>query len=159
MHSRRAVLAHELCHLLHDASPDSGMLTSVTRTSQEGDPSEQRANGFSPAFLAPRAWIEASTDPGALLDLLVRVWGFSIEGAAWHVRNTLDLAESEAPELMQRHRGTAPARLRETVPRNRDVAGLDVSPLMDGLVGDRVLRATDQAILSAGRADELLRLQ
>lgn len=159
VHSRRAVLAHELCHLLHDASAETGMLTSVTRSSQESDPGEQRANGFSPGFLAPRPWIEGSNDPDALMTLLINTWGFSVEGAAWHTRNTLRVTESDAAALMLRHRPTPLARLSESVAHRQDGLLASVSPLVDGLVGERVARAKDQDILSAGRATELLQLQ
>ncbi len=159
VHSRRSVLAHELCHLLHDASVETGLLTSVTRSSQESDPAEQRANGFSPGFLAPRAWVEEVREPGALMTLLITRWGFSVEGAAWHTRNTLRLPEAEATELMQSHRSMPLARLVESVARRQDGIRASVSPLMDGLVADRVVEAHEHDLLSRGRAAELLHFQ
>ncbi|MCK5798425.1 MAG: ImmA/IrrE family metallo-endopeptidase [Deltaproteobacteria bacterium] len=52
----RATLAHELCHLLHDAGERS--LTTIVSWGQEGSGNynealEARARAFAPAFLAP----------------------------------------------------------------------------------------------------------
>lgn len=83
--ARRAVLAHELCHLLHD-----GGERNLTIVSLEWDKSivEQRANGFAPSFLAPGAWVSLhSREPAAMAVELATNWGFSFEGAAWHLKN------------------------------------------------------------------------
>ena len=65
--SRRAILAHELCHLLHDAG-EADLTTRVTLAETPNsfeDRIEQRARAFAPAFLAPQVrvmeWAEDQT--------------------------------------------------------------------------------------------------
>lgn len=95
--SLRSVVAHELCHLLHDGTKQS-FRDSVSRRSERGASVEQRANGFAPSFLAPKDQVDddPSVDPLALAQRLTASWGFSNEGAAWHVRNLRQLSEAEA---------------------------------------------------------------
>ena len=87
--SRRAALAHELCHLLHDGGHRE--LTMVSRLDEQRQRGEQRANGFAPSFLAPKAWaskVDASDPEKIALELGER-WGLSFGGAVWHAKNQI----------------------------------------------------------------------
>jgi Zn-dependent peptidase ImmA (M78 family) len=158
---RRAVLAHELCHLLVDASEDNGLVTSVTRNGPSEDPLERRANAFAPAFLAPPPWLEHLTDERGEADAMAWMreltdrWGFTPEAAAWHYRNVHRCSESQAAELKRSVKPGAFS-LREDPPRLSSEGLLEPAPLLLGLVGDRVLRAAQRGLLTRGRALELL---
>ncbi|HEX3728514.1 MAG TPA: ImmA/IrrE family metallo-endopeptidase, partial [Opitutaceae bacterium] len=85
--SRRAILAHELCHLLHDGGKRD-LLTIVSREDEQGEAVEQRANGFAPSFLAPAGWSKLkATDPVEIALELGETWGLSFGGAVWHAKN------------------------------------------------------------------------
>src|SRR5207245_3855952 len=77
--SRRAILAHELCHLLHDGGERE--LAIISR--EEGlDNSgiEKRANGFAPNFLAPKEWVSVkSSESRSIVLELAETWGLSFE--------------------------------------------------------------------------------
>ncbi len=170
--SRRAILAHELCHLLHDG----GEVDTATRVSaSEGsggfeDALEQRARAFAPAFLAPRdsvkEWargIKNTHDPEDTATCLANQWGLSYEGAIWHAKNT-DLMTSEEADRAARHR--TPRDLKETKFEIEDQGfplqtvnehlPSKASPLMDGWASRVVVQALESSTISLGRAKELL---
>ncbi|MBM4356186.1 MAG: ImmA/IrrE family metallo-endopeptidase, partial [Deltaproteobacteria bacterium] len=106
---RRAVLAHELCHLLHDAG-EGDLCTLVSWAEDQGTYAqavEQRARGFAPAFLAApaalRAWCKregiGTEDGKSVVARIAAHWGLSWEGAAYHAMNTRLLQQGEAREL------------------------------------------------------------
>jgi Zn-dependent peptidase ImmA (M78 family)/transcriptional regulator with XRE-family HTH domain len=161
--SRRAILAHELCHLLHDGgerdlaivSREEGLDTSGT---------ERRANGFAPNFLAPNDWVslnKASAE-GVVTELAKR-WGLSLEGAAWHAKNLGLVKESELEQL--REAASKPSF--ETVfehdlPRTPPgLVGIEVmpTPLVDGYLSELAILAAEEGVISKGRAAEILSLQ
>lgn len=172
--SRRALLAHELCHLLHD-SGDRDITTQLSRSENAGnyqDEVEQRARAFAPAFLAPRddvrSWFRAGPgkrihDPVKKVEALARRWGFSLRGAIWHAKNcgiiqpgtadTLDRSgeSQEHPWADDFERegpdfGAAePRGLRE-----------DISPVAEGLLASLVAEATLAGVISEGRGREIV---
>ncbi len=155
--SRRAILAHELCHLLHDGGERE--LTIVSRD-QDVSPVEQRANGFAPSFLAPGPWVEVEGHGAATLVAgLARRWGLTFQGASWHAKNLKLIAPEEAEQLSRvRRRIDAPA---FEAPRQRlrpDSVGLDTeaSALASGLLSDLALKACLDGAISIGRAREIL---
>ncbi|MEQ1565254.1 MAG: ImmA/IrrE family metallo-endopeptidase [Myxococcota bacterium] len=152
--SRRSVLAHELCHLLFDAT-DRHLVTSVTRDTDQGVATEQRANAFAPAFLAPRAELDTSVEPITLARTLVQRWAFSREGAAWYTRSLLGLPQEDGPILKDRLGGTPEAPVEEPV-RGASAAG--VSSLVHGLVGELARSAYDAGHISEARLREIREL-
>ncbi|MBI4700344.1 MAG: helix-turn-helix domain-containing protein [Deltaproteobacteria bacterium] len=175
--SRRAILCHELCHLLHDAG-EAQMTTRVSWSEDAGnydDAIEQRARGFSPAFLAPREQVRSALaeelgakrrpDAPRVVGAIARRWGLSYEGAIWHARNCRLIHVADAQHLVARHSASpqlpwaheleqplptaAPALVHAALPDRR-------SPIMDGAGASVVLAALDRAVISAGRAREIL---
>lgn len=61
---RRMTLAHELCHLVHDGSPDLGL--GLASNPWAPRMLERRANAFAAMFIAPQAAIERSLGPQPL---------------------------------------------------------------------------------------------
>jgi len=108
--SRRALLAHELCHLLHD-SGEREITTQLSWGEGSGNYSEKverRARAFAPAFLAPRnevkTWFRAGParrihDDEAKVEELARRWGFSFKGAIWHAKNCGLISARKAEDL------------------------------------------------------------
>jgi Zn-dependent peptidase ImmA (M78 family) len=156
---RRAILAHELCHLLHDGG-ERDLLTIVTRE-RAGTPQESRANGFAPSFLAPGEHVERR--PGEPIDVVLaiaRSWGLSFEGAVWHAKNLDRISPTEADNLMRKSSHVVVEThfepdLPRTDPRSR---GLDARPsrLTAGLVSELALQAYADGLISAARATEIL---
>ncbi len=110
--SRRAILAHELCHLLHDGGKRD-LLTIVSRHDEQGELVEQRANGFAPNFLAPEGWVSVkATDPIEIALELGQTWGLSFGGAVWHAKNLRLITPAVAETIKSRNRAGSPARLR-----------------------------------------------
>ncbi len=170
--SRRAILAHELCHLLHDGG-EADIATRVSASESSGgleDALEQRARAFAPAFLAPRASVKEwarrignKHDPKDTAACLANHWGLSYQGAVWHATNT-DLITSEEADRAARYR----------TPRGLKQAGFEAegrgfslqivndhlpskpSPLMGGWASQVVIQALESSIISLGRAKELL---
>jgi len=109
--SRRALLAHELCHLLHD-SGEQDLTTQVTWSEGAAgwnEDVEQRARAFAPAFLAPRDevghWFRAGEGrsirkPEGKVKALAKRWGFSLKGAVWHAKNCQIIKQSTAEHLV-----------------------------------------------------------
>ncbi len=95
----RAILAHELCHLLHDGG-ERDLVTVVSSRRGAAEVSEQRAGGFAPNFLAPGDWIEPRpSDPWQRVKEIAEQWGLSFEGAAWHAKNLKLVAADVAEKL------------------------------------------------------------
>ena len=170
--SRRAILAHEMCHLLHDGG-EADIATRVTcamGACNWPEALEQRARGFAPAFLAPRGqiceWANATNLPRNPTDLvhdLAAYWGLSFEGAIWHAKN-FALIESEAADdltttdiqpdmpIDRFEREEIGASLLSAYPELRE----NLAPLMKGLAAKLVIEALEDSVISLGRAKELL---
>lgn len=169
---RRATLAHELCHLLHDSGEHD--LTTQLSGREKGVETaiEQRARSFAPAFLAPRDevrhWFRAGgggkmRSPETRVIALARRWGLSFEGAAWHAKNC-GLVQSRTAERLV----NSPERPDqewerefESTPRPtkaaRDPLEVRSSTLFTGgVVRDLVLAALGTGEISEGRAREIL---
>lgn len=156
--SRRAILAHELCHLLHDAH--DSLVTSLTgRTSTYyREAVEKRANGFAPAYLAPRGQLlSRGGHYDALMRSLIVKWGFSLEGAAWHTKNTLLKKDEDVSAWMTQFADLRPAAMPEDLVRSEGLRAAEGSELLMGLVGELVVRARSEGLVSNGRAVEILR--
>ena len=95
---RRATLAHELGHLLHDPSQELNQLRVDSYTGMGTDPQggvhsdyvEQRANAFAIAFLAPLDSVRGVTpppiDPEAI-EKVMQTFGISRTASRYHVYN------------------------------------------------------------------------
>ncbi len=158
--SRRAILAHELCHLLHDGG-ERDLLTLVSQRAERSRV-EKRAGGFAPSFLAPRRWVSPTkVTPPAIVRELAFAWGFSFEGSAWHAAN-LDLVPEREASRLAKLRGPEGTSFEPPVER-LPVPDLDVpvepSPLVHGLVADLAVRAYHAGEISTGRTREILRFQ
>jgi len=174
--SRRAVLCHELCHLLHDAG-EGEIATRTTwgeETRSRNDGVEKRAGGFAPAFLAPRRevirWFDQQAktrgqDPAATAVELANHFGLSFEGAVWHAKNCGVIASADCDRIARTYtarRGeldqaqfettlptVPPAMFNPLLPeRARDV--------MDGWGIQVVVEALEKELITAGRASEIL---
>jgi transcriptional regulator with XRE-family HTH domain len=161
--ARRALLAHELCHLLHDGGERD--LTVVTR---EMDPSaiEQRANGFAPSFLAPGDWVRdqrpTGVDARQVVVWLAQSWGLSFEGAAWHAKNLKLLDAVEAERLALGRKSRVDSRFEMELPRTPpEQFGIEVEPtaLTAGLLAETAIVASAEDVISRARAAEILSLQ
>lgn len=171
----RASLAHELCHLLHDAGERD--LTTNVSWGVEGSGNyhndlEMRARAFAPAFLAPRPAVCKWHDKLSsrirkkaikMVNALAETWGLSFEGAAWHAKNCglIESAEADRLARMQRRPEISladfntridlypPAMVHSELP--------DASaPLWQGWASFLVLEAMEKGHISVGRARELL---
>lgn len=159
--SRRAILAHELCHLLHDGGKRS--LAIISR--EEGlDPSgiEKRANGFAPNFLAPKNWVEPhGRNEKAIVTELAGRWGLSLEGAAWHAKN-LGLIEKSAVDQFRNVKARLERRFEPDLPRTPpSLLGIEAEPtdLVNGYVAELAIIAAEEGAISKGRAAEILSLK
>ncbi|MFH0821450.1 MAG: ImmA/IrrE family metallo-endopeptidase [Pseudomonadota bacterium] len=170
--SRRAILAHEMCHLLHDGG-EANVATRVTcamGTNNWLETMEQRARGFAPAFLAPRRQVlewahtaKAPRNPAVLVYDLAVYWGLSFEGAVWHAKNCgligPEMADNLAAKDIQpdmpldkfEKEKISPSLL-SAYPELQE----SVAPLMEGLAATLVLEALENTAISFGRAKELL---
>ena len=158
--ARRAILAHELCHLLHDANGDRDLLTLVSRQNDTSDV-EQRANGFAPAFLAPGRWVGTlSGTPRSISASIARRWGLSFEGAAWHAKNLGLLTGAEARALRDSPRKPAvETGLEQPIARTPpEQFGIEVKPSAFGnsQLGELAVLAACDEIISRGRAGEIV---
>ena len=170
-----ACLAHEMCHLLHDAGERD--LTTNVSWGPDGpgnyqDALEVRARAFAPAFLAPRACVRAwhdstperlKNDAQELIKSLAETWGFSFEGAAWHAKNCGIIEPAEADRLANLPR--KPAISLEAFKHNEEPccpnmfhAELpeEAAPLWQGWACILALGALEEGLISVGRARELL---
>ncbi|MDO9016321.1 MAG: ImmA/IrrE family metallo-endopeptidase [Deltaproteobacteria bacterium] len=157
---RRAALAHELCHLLHDSSAERDLCT-VLSERDSVDPIEQRASGFAPSFLAPKAWVHRGT--GALPAAVRRLgesWGLSFEGAAWHAKNLRWCGHEEAAALIGEHRDVVISTPFEPDVERVDAsrAGIEVmrTPFSSSSLGDLAIEAAEKGDISSGRAAEII---
>lgn len=157
--ARRAVLAHELCHLLHDSTRQEDLLTVVSRE-KDRSAAEQRANAFAPSFLAPSGWVaRRRLPPRDKVLRIARDWGLTFDGAAWHAKN-LKHIRSETAEKLPREFVDA-GDFESDVPRSRPSRiglEIEVSHLGDSALGDLAVRAARSDLISAGRAAEILTL-
>lgn len=173
----RATLAHELCHLLHDAG-EQDLTTMVSWGAGErgnyAESVEIRARAFAPAFIAPppavTAWAGAArfADDHSLVQALATTWGLSFEGAAWHATNCHLIERTVAEQL-------AHLRPKPPIVYPHDESGSEprphlkqselselpeligpVSPLWAGFALELVHAALDEGHISPGRARELL---
>lgn len=153
---RRAVLAHELCHLLHDGSVERPWHVLVSPAGLR-DPVEARANAFAPAFLAPARGLDPAASADALFHDLTTRWGLSPGCAAHYLHNLRGLDEA----TIQRLSATPPAGASfEPAPPALALASDDqeVSPLVDGLIARLALEAAAAHEISTGRLAEILEL-
>ncbi len=172
-----ASLAHEVCHLLHDAGERDLDLTANVSWGTEGtgnyhDDLEVRARAFAPAFLAPRDYLRDWHDTLAarlknnttrMIKVLAETWGFSFEGAAWHAKNCGLIKPAEADRLAGMTRKPLisledfefredfypPAMLHPDLPEK-------AAPLGKGQASIMVMEALEKDHISVGRARELL---
>jgi len=169
--SRRAIIAHELCHLLHDGGEAkvATLVTSSEGTGNYNDRIEQRARAFAPAFLAPRAQVRDWERTVSLLrnakkrvEELAKYWGLSFEGVAWHAKNcdlidppnadkiakTFDPPELPSDEFESGASGFPPSMINQELPK-------EASPFMDGWATKVIVDALEASVISLGRAKEL----
>lgn len=171
----RATLAHELCHLLHDAG-EQDLTTQVSwgaeGTGNYSDVLEVRARAFAPAFLAPRRQVQdwfaeqprrVRSDARRAIRALGAHWGLSFEGAAWHAKNCGLLDPAMAEALAATSSGewidldgfdSPPA----WVPPAMVHPGLPAraADLWEGSATGIVLDALGEGVITVGRASELL---
>jgi len=159
---RRSILAHELCHLLHDGSQKTDLVTLITRSKATDDP-EQRANAFAPNFLAPGDWVRKGTgDPRAVVLRLAESWGMTFSGATWHAKNLRWINSHEADALQRESVEVRHEVDFETDPDRLAWADVDIAgpgELATGLVSDLAVEAAERAVISAGRCREILRFR
>ncbi len=172
--SRRAILAHELCHLLHDRG-ESEPLARLSWDEGNGNYNEaveKRARAFAPAFLAPRhmlkKWREglpADLDPEDLAAQVSQHWGLSFEGAAWHCGNSGMIprgVDRRIAECSSRPRTGVPEAMFEATYEGTQLAiegiGTQETPseTMDGLAARLVRSLLEKGSLSASRAREIV---
>ena len=170
--SRRSLLAHELCHLLHDSGVRN-LTTQLSWSNQVGNYAaaiEQRARAFAPAFLAPRTevrrWFAVGPgrdDAAYKVEALARRWGFSLRGAIWHAKNcriiqaktaerlgltTVDQEHPWSGEFEQGHQGDSMKADRQW--------GSEIAPLARGLLASLITEAATQGVISEGRGHEII---
>ena len=159
--ARRAILAHEVCHLLNDGGERN---LTVVSLETDSSPIEQRANGFAPSFIAPGPWVSLrSGEPTAMALELATTWGFSFEGAAWHLKN-LRLIDPDVAERLCDLKRKPRIDVAFEQPLNRtppDQFGVEGEPsrLVLGLVSETAIIAAAEGVISRGRAAEILALQ
>lgn len=159
--SRRAILGHEVCHLLCDGGERD--LTIVSRD-HDDSPFEQRANGFAPSFLAPRDWVKIEEEtPEKIALALAEHWGLTFEGAVWHAKNLGHIDPDVAEELVKGRRprvrrGGFEPDVQRTPP---ELFGLEVktTPLVEGLLSELIIQACVDGLITRGRAREVLSKQ
>jgi Zn-dependent peptidase ImmA (M78 family) len=159
---RRAALAHELCHLLHDGGARHHLLTLVS-WEDSPLPEEQRANGFAPAFLAPPAWLSTEREDAAARVVEVgERWGLSAQGAVWHCKNSNLIAPLDAAHLDRYPPRVKPGRFEPEIARRlvpEALADVERAPMACGLIGDWAIQAFEADLISGMRARELLSWQ
>lgn len=168
--SRRAVIGHELCHLLHDAG-ERPLLDRDNTTPPLGEDVERRANAFAPAFLAPPTWVRERTKPveddddqvRRLVAELAATWGFTGMGAVWHAKNCELISAQTAERLAHDPSVASLAPSNHDFERERsrrwhtsDFDLLEVTSFCAGLIGDLALDAADKGVITSNRAREIL---
>jgi Zn-dependent peptidase ImmA (M78 family) len=152
----RSILAHELCHILHDGNRKRNPLTMVTvahgQESLDSD-KERRANAFAPSFLAPASLLDLSSGYQDVAVELVARWYFTPQGAANHVKNLYGLTPSSRSSL-ERELRQAPGAIQlsqESLPPAR--------PLMaHGLIERLAREACKAELITQGRLSEIMRM-
>jgi Zn-dependent peptidase ImmA (M78 family) len=171
----RASLAHELCHLLHDAG-ERNLTTSVSwgseGTGNYDDGLEKRARAFAPAFLAPRPRVSEwhaslakrlRDDATRMIQAMAEHWGLSFEGAAWHAKNC-GLVEPEQAQQLARMPRKPLISLEEFDLQEQFYPPImfdpelpeKAAPLWQGWASRLVLEALEDGHISIGRAREIL---
>lgn len=156
--ARRAVLAHELCHLLHDGGARDMTVVSLDT---DADPIEQRANGFAPSFIAPGEWVRIRAKrPKDMAQELGNAWGLSFEGASWHLKNLKRISPATAQALKDmpgkpRVDGDFERPLDRT-PADQFAIDAEPSQLAGGLLSETAIIAAAEGVISRGRAAEIL---
>lgn len=172
--SRRALLAHELCHLLHD-SGDRDLTTQLSWGENTGNydhGTEQRARAFAPAFLAPRDevrhWFRAGsgrrlTTPEAKVEELACRWGFSLRGAVWHAKNcevisprTAERLDLELPDQEHSWNDDFEQSREDELVSWEEELGESIAPLAGGLVASLVSQAVAAGSISKRRGQEIV---
>ena len=172
--SRRAILAHELCHLLHDRG-ESEPLARLSWDEGDGNYNEaveKRARAFAPAFLAPRPWLKkwreglpAEIDPEDLVASVSQHWGLSFEGAAWHCGNAGMIprgVDRRIAECSSRPKTGVQEAMFEATEEGTQLGlegiGAQETPseTMDGLASRLVRSLLERGALSASRAREIV---
>ena len=162
---RRATMAHELCHILHDAG-DHDLATQLSGDHVD-DFVEQRARAFAPAFLAPPSQVRQWFDEGEgrrqknphdkVLELATR-WGMSWSAAVWHAKNCRLILTKTARRLLEL--GVEQdwhLAFEHAIPQSQSIlADVDVHPLCRGRMAKLVLEAFEVGVISEGRAREIL---
>lgn len=161
--SRRAILAHEICHLLHDGGERD--LTIVSREeSLDASGTERRANGFAPNFLAPKEWVRSNgKNAKAIVTELAENWGLSLEGAAWHAKNLGLIRDSQVKQF--RNEALKPGfetQFERELPRTPpDLFGIEGEPtdLARGYLSELAIVAAEEGAISKARATEIISLK
>lgn len=159
----RAVLAHELCHLLHDAGEQD--ITTIVSWGVRGrgnyaEAIEVRARAFAPAFIAPPAAVQrwagaaAFESDEALVTALATHWGLSFEGAAWHAKNCRLIDHATAKRFADSPSKPSIDYATEE-PASTEFAE-STTPLWRGLASQLIESAVAKGHISPGRAEELL---
>jgi len=120
---------------------------------------EVRARGFAPAFIAPRAAVQAWAGAASfdsdetLVASLAQYWGLSFEGAAWHATHCHLIDEAQAQRF-----ATSSNKPTLSYPHEEPIAEPTEStaPLWQGLADQLVRSAVEKGHISPGRAEELL---
>ena len=172
--SRRAVLAHELCHLLHDATRKGDIVARATwgdsGAGNYEDDLEIRARSFGPSFLAPRTYVNnwwksqcdlEKSEPAAIR-ALARTWGLSFGGAAWYACSLRWLRKDEAMELAStrtRIRNQKFEVSRQQAQPGVEIGGEHIEPaaIWDGVGLKMIAEAVETGVLSRAYALEILR--
>lgn len=164
---RRATMAHELCHLLHDAGEHDLETRLSGQESPFDDVVERRARAFAPAFLAPpdevRHWFRVGPgkhrrDARDKVLSLARRWGFSWKGAVFHAKNCGLIRPATERRLL------SAAGVRqdwdeafEQADNRRAMDGMEIGTLCHGRLVELVRDAYETGAISHGRAREILR--
>jgi Zn-dependent peptidase ImmA (M78 family)/transcriptional regulator with XRE-family HTH domain len=160
--TRRAVIGHELCHLLFDAGLDVHNLVHVSFHTWNVD-IEQRARAFAPSFLAPPVTLSRGASEGGqdLVRRLAATWGLSFEGAVWHAKNAGLLAALDPDELLTWAKAASVDGDFEHVPARHFTPDLveaeDIEPFVVGLLAELVVQAAQEDLITPARAREILR--
>lgn len=172
--SRRALLAHELCHLLHDSGEReiTTQLSWAEGAGNYGEEVEQRARAFAPAFLAPRnevkSWFQAGQgrlirNPEAKVEELARRWGFSFRGAIWHAKTCELISARKAEDLYRSTKDEEHDWMEEfekdlgysTAPASEGEHIDEASPIVQGILLKLVTAAAAAGLISEGRRREI----
>ncbi|MCB9740353.1 MAG: hypothetical protein H6747_13915 [Deltaproteobacteria bacterium] len=152
--ARRATLAHELCHLLHDGGVVD-LMASVSYSALDTD-IESRARGFAPSFLAPGPFVRLEAEaPSARVAELARTWGLSGDAARWHAKN-LQLLSARQAEALEPPTIASAGWEEATAEPPWTRAGVAPSPLASGLVAGLAVEAWQRDQISRGRLDEIV---